>query len=171
VLLKHPSLAPCPARSSPSPIIWSGAADFPESATDAIDFVPGGHERYRSPGGRQPRWPGEHGKGDAELHDSVSTPNTKVGGTRGGALVSFALGEERLYSSVSMLTVPLSGGTIHAGTPFSRLLGEPPIMVAGMPRSASRVAVAGMPLLFIPQQPRFKGKFLLRSRPSRSSMG
>lgn len=31
-----------------------------------------------------------------------------------------------------MLIVPVSDGTIHLDTPFSRLLGKPPIMVAGM---------------------------------------
>jgi hypothetical protein len=140
VLLKHPSLAPCPIRSSSIPIIWSGAADFPESATDAIDFVPRGHEWYRSPGSQQPGWPGERGKGDAELHDSMSTPNMKIGGAKGGALVSFAPGKEHLYTSMPMLAVPLGGGTTRIGTPFSRLLGEPPIMVAGMPRSAVKAS-------------------------------
>jgi fatty acid synthase subunit beta len=37
-----------------------------------------------------------------------------------------------IYSNFYLLTILGSDGTIHLDTPFSRLLGKPPIMVAGM---------------------------------------
>ena len=33
------------------------------------------------------------------------------------------------------MLIPVSDGTIHLDMPFSRLLGKPPVMVAGMTRS------------------------------------
>ena len=58
----------------------------------------------------------------------------KIGGVRGGHRVLFALGKEHPFFNYTLITliVLVSDGTIHLDTPFSRLLGKPPIMVAGM---------------------------------------
>jgi hypothetical protein len=60
-----------------SPIHWSKATDFPESATHAIDFGPGGLSGIgpltaRNLDGRGVRVivVGDRGKGDAELYDA-----------------------------------------------------------------------------------------------------
>jgi hypothetical protein len=57
----------------------------------------------------------------------------KIGRARSGRQVLFELGKKHLSNcSLIMLTLPVSDGTIHLDTPFSRHLGKPPIMVAGM---------------------------------------
>ncbi|KAF8071859.1 fatty acid synthase [Lyophyllum atratum] len=105
-----------------SPIHWSKATDFPETATHAIDFGPGGLSGIgpltaRNLDGRGVRVivAGDRGKGDAELYD--------------GADVKY---EDWWSKKWSPGLVRTSDGTIHLDTPFSRLLGKPPIMVAGM---------------------------------------
>ncbi|KAF9532470.1 fatty acid synthase [Crepidotus variabilis] len=105
-----------------SPIHWSKATDFPESATHAIDFGPGGLSGIgpltaRNFDGRGIRVivVGEKGKGDAELYSSVEVKY-----------------EEWWSKKWSPSLVRTSDGELHLDTPFSRLLGKPPIMVAGM---------------------------------------
>ena len=64
---------------------------------------------------------------------TVLLSNMKIGGVRGGHRVWFALGKEHPFNcTLITLIIPVSDGTIHLDTPFSRLLGKPPIMVAGM---------------------------------------
>lgn len=59
----------------------------------------------------------------------------RSGGVRNGGLVWFAPGMRHVvyYFDQSLTTFSyLSDGTIHIDTPYSRLLGKAPIMVAGM---------------------------------------
>ncbi|KAG5638483.1 hypothetical protein H0H81_012415 [Sphagnurus paluster] len=105
-----------------SPIHWSKATDFPETATHAIDFGPGGLSGIgpltaRNLDGRGVRVivVGDRGKGDAELYGSLSVKS-----------------EDWWNKKWSPGLVRTSDGTIQLDTPFSRLLGKPPIMVAGM---------------------------------------
>ncbi|KAL0953237.1 hypothetical protein HGRIS_004490 [Hohenbuehelia grisea] len=104
------------------PIHWDRATAFPESATHAVDFGPGGLSGIgpltaRNFDGRGVRVVvvGDRAKGDAELfaHDDVKY-------------------EEWWSKKSSPGLVKTSDGTIHLDTPFSRLLGKAPIMVAGM---------------------------------------
>ncbi|KAI0368773.1 fatty acid synthase [Pilatotrama ljubarskyi] len=104
------------------PIHWSKATDFPETATHAIDFGPGGLSGIgpltaRNLEGRGVRVvvAGDKAKGPAELYD---TQNIKT--------------EQWWAKKFSPRLVKTSDGTVHIDTPFSRLLGKPPIMVAGM---------------------------------------
>ncbi|KAG6813968.1 hypothetical protein H0H92_005223, partial [Tricholoma furcatifolium] len=104
------------------PIHWSKATDFPETATHAIDFGPGGLSGIgpltaRNLEGRGVRVivAGDRGKGDAELYN-----------------VRGAKYEDWWSKKWSPSLVRTSDGTVHLDTPFSRLLGKPPIMVAGM---------------------------------------
>lgn len=62
-----------------SPIHWSKATDFPETATHAIDFGPGGLSGIgpltaKNLDGRGVRVivAGDRGKGDAELYDALT---------------------------------------------------------------------------------------------------
>ncbi|KAF9467993.1 fatty acid synthase [Collybia nuda] len=105
-----------------SPIHWSKATNFPETATHAIDFGPGGLSGIgpltaRNLDGRGVRVivAGDRGKGDAELYDALTVKY-----------------EDWWSKKWSPSLVRTSDGTIHIDTPFSRLLGKPPIMVAGM---------------------------------------
>ncbi|KAG6910835.1 hypothetical protein DXG01_007150 [Tephrocybe rancida] len=105
-----------------SPIHWSKATDFPETATHAIDFGPGGLSGIgpltaRNFDGRGVRViiAGDRGKGDAELYSATEVKY-----------------EDWWSKKWSPSLVRTSDGTIHLDTPFSRLLGKPPIMVAGM---------------------------------------
>ncbi|KAI0311286.1 acyl transferase domain-containing protein, partial [Amylostereum chailletii] len=104
------------------PLHWTKATDLPESATHAIDFGPGGLSGIgpmtaRNLDGRGIRVIvlGEKGKGDAEL---------------------FSVGDVKYDQSWtkkwSPKLVKTSDGKVHVDTPFTRLLGKPPIMVAGM---------------------------------------
>ncbi|KAF8896473.1 fatty acid synthetase alpha subunit [Infundibulicybe gibba] len=100
-----------------SPIHWVKATNFPEVATHALDFGPGGLSGIgpltaRNLDGRGVRVivAGDRGKGDAELYGSVG--------------VKYEEWWSKKYQP--------SDGVIHLDTPFSRLLGKPPIMVAGM---------------------------------------
>ncbi|KAH8117927.1 fatty acid synthase [Phellopilus nigrolimitatus] len=104
------------------PIHWTTATKFPESATHAIDFGPGGLSGIgpltaRNLEGRGVRVVvvGEKGKGGAELYDSQE--------------VKLEQWWEKKWSPALVRT---SDGKVHIDTPFSRLLGKPPIMVAGM---------------------------------------
>ncbi|EKM78079.1 hypothetical protein AGABI1DRAFT_61049 [Agaricus bisporus var. burnettii JB137-S8] len=105
-----------------APIHWTKATDFPETATHAIDFGPGGLSGVgplsaRNFDGRGIRviLVGDSGKGDAELYDSLSVKH-----------------EDWWSKKFAPSLVRTSDGTIHLDTPMSRLLGKPPIMVAGM---------------------------------------
>ncbi|KAL0065236.1 fatty acid synthase alpha subunit Lsd1 [Marasmius tenuissimus] len=105
-----------------SPIHWSKATNFPDSSTHAVDFGPGGLSGIgpltaRNEDGRGLRviTLGERGKGDAEFFDSLNVQH-----------------EDNWSSKWSPGLVKTSDGTIQLDTPFSRLLGKPPIMVAGM---------------------------------------
>ncbi|KAI0749711.1 fatty acid synthase [Daedaleopsis nitida] len=104
------------------PIHWSFATKFPDTATHAIDFGPGGLSGIgpltaRNLEGRGVRVvvAGDKAKGIAELFDGQ---NIKT--------------EQWWAKKFSPSLVKTSDGTIHIDTPFSRLLGKPPIMVAGM---------------------------------------
>ncbi|KAF5368157.1 hypothetical protein D9615_010208 [Tricholomella constricta] len=103
-----------------SPIHWSKATDFPETATHAIDFGPGGLSGIgpltaSNLDGRGVRIviAGHRGKEDAELDDALEVKYEKC------------------------------DGTMHINTPFSRLLGKPPIMVAGMTPSTVKAGFVG----------------------------
>ncbi|KAH0585247.1 hypothetical protein H2248_008491 [Termitomyces sp. 'cryptogamus'] len=104
------------------PIHWSKATDFSETATHAIDFGPGGLSGIgpltaRNLDGRGVRViiAGDRGKGDAELYSGTEV-----------------IYEDWWSKKWSPSLVRTSDGTIYLDTPFSRLLGKPPIMVAGM---------------------------------------
>ncbi|KAF8843701.1 hypothetical protein BDN67DRAFT_963867 [Paxillus ammoniavirescens] len=105
-----------------SPIHWNLATAFPESATHVIDFGPGGLNGIgpltaRNLDGRGIRVIilGDKGRGEAELFD-----------------VEDVQYEEWWSKKYAPKLVKTSDGTIHLDTSFSRLLGKPPIMVAGM---------------------------------------
>ncbi|RDB25744.1 Fatty acid synthase subunit alpha [Hypsizygus marmoreus] len=113
------------------PIHWSKATDFPETATHAIDFGPGGLSGIgpltaRNLDGRGVRVivAGDRGKGDAELYDATEVKY-----------------EDWWSKKWSPSLVRTSDGTIHLDTPFSRLLGKPPIMVAGMTPSTVKAGL------------------------------
>ncbi|KAG2076495.1 hypothetical protein BDR04DRAFT_694370 [Suillus decipiens] len=105
-----------------SPIHWTLATGFPETATHVIDFGPGGLNGIgpltaRNLEGRGVRviTLGDKGRGEAELFD-----------------VEEVKYDEWWSKKYAPKLVKTSDGTIHLDTPFSRLLGKPPIMVAGM---------------------------------------
>ncbi|KAF5389975.1 hypothetical protein D9757_013855 [Collybiopsis confluens] len=105
-----------------SPIHWTKATNFPKSATHALDFGPGGISGIgpltaRNFDGKGVRVIviGERGKGDAELYNPTSLVR-----------------EDNWVEKYSPRLVKSKDGTIHLDTPFSRLLGKPPIMVPGM---------------------------------------
>ncbi|KAF5337910.1 hypothetical protein D9758_013124 [Tetrapyrgos nigripes] len=105
-----------------SPIHWTRATNFSDSATHAIDFGPGGLSGIgpltaRNLDGKGVRVivVGDRGKGDAELYDALAVQH-----------------EDNWSQKWSPSLVKTSDGTVHLDTPFSRLLGKPPIMVAGM---------------------------------------
>ncbi|KAG8213088.1 hypothetical protein J3R82DRAFT_11484 [Butyriboletus roseoflavus] len=105
-----------------SPIHWDLATAFPESATHIIDFGPGGLNGIgpltaRNLDGRGIRVIilGDKGRGEAELFDTEDVQY-----------------EEWWSKKYAPRLVKTSDGKIHLDTPFSRLLGKPPIMVAGM---------------------------------------
>ncbi|KAH9945014.1 fatty acid synthase [Epithele typhae] len=115
------------------PIQWSAATNFPDTATHAVDFGPGGISGIgpltaRNLEGRGVRVivVGDKAKGPAELYDSQSIKT-----------------EEWWSKKFSPALVKTSDGTIHLDTPFSRLLGKPPIMVAGMTPTTVKAGFVG----------------------------
>jgi enoyl reductase-like protein len=105
-----------------APIHWQKATDFPQTATHAVDFGPGrasgvGSITARAVEGRGVRVLilGDKGKNGAELY---STGSVKY--------------EKRWSDKHTPKLVKTTDGKLHIDTPFSRLLGKPPIMVAGM---------------------------------------
>ncbi|TIB03399.1 hypothetical protein E3P94_00662 [Wallemia ichthyophaga] len=103
------------------PIYWTKATNFPESATHAIDFGPGGMSgigplTQRNWEGRGIRVliPGANGKLGSEIY--------------GSSLIK----EEKWSEKFQPALVKTKDGKIHLDTPFSRMLGKPPLMVAGM---------------------------------------
>ncbi|KAI5983403.1 hypothetical protein EDD15DRAFT_2390897 [Pisolithus albus] len=105
-----------------SPIHWDLATGFPEAATHVIDFGPGGLNGIgpltaRNLEGRGVRVIilGDKGRGEAELFD-----------------IDDVQYEEWWSKKYAPKLVKTSDGTVHLDTRLSRLLGKPPIMVAGM---------------------------------------
>ncbi|OCF76033.1 fatty acid synthase subunit beta [Kwoniella mangroviensis CBS 8886] len=103
-------------------IHWIKATSFPPTATHAVDFGPGGNSGIgpltgRSIEGRGVRIVvvGEKGRAAAELYDASKIRREPV-----------------WAKEWSPKLVKTLDGKIHIDTPFSRLLGKPPIMVAGM---------------------------------------
>ncbi|KAL1666812.1 acyl transferase domain-containing protein, partial [Schizophyllum commune] len=101
---------------------WDRATNFPDTATHAVDFGPGGLSGIgpltaRNLDGRGVRVivAGDKGKGDAELFDPTEIKT-----------------EQCWSKKWAPKLVKTSDGTLHLDTPFSRLLGKPPIMVPGM---------------------------------------
>ncbi|KAJ3540249.1 hypothetical protein NM688_g6254 [Phlebia brevispora] len=104
------------------PIHWAKATGFPESATHAVDFGPGGLSGIgpltaRNLDGRGVRVIviGDKAKGAAEFFDAQNIKR-----------------EDWWSKKYAPKLVKTSDGTLHIDTPFSRLLGKPPLMVAGM---------------------------------------
>ncbi|KAF8638240.1 hypothetical protein AX17_002262 [Amanita inopinata Kibby_2008] len=105
-----------------SPIHWTRATNFPDTATHAIDFGPGGLSGIgpltaRNLDGRGVRVivVGDRSRGELEFYDSEN------------------IKREEWWSQKWMpRLVRTTDGTVYLDTPFSRLLGKPPIMVAGM---------------------------------------
>ncbi|EIN09976.1 fatty acid synthase [Punctularia strigosozonata HHB-11173 SS5] len=104
------------------PIHWAKATAFPESATHAVDFGPGGLSgigpltaRLLEGRGVRVVVVGDKGKNGAELYNSQEVKY-----------------EQWWSKKWAPRLVKTSDGTVHLDTPFSRLLGKPPIMVAGM---------------------------------------
>ncbi|KAJ7082184.1 hypothetical protein B0H15DRAFT_803293 [Mycena belliarum] len=104
------------------PIHWSATTNFPESATHAVDFGPGGLSGIRPLTARNLDGRGgcvivvaDRAKGDAELYNSQN--------------VKYEEWWSKRFASGSVKT---SDGTMYIDTPFLRLLGKPPIMAAGM---------------------------------------
>ncbi|KAJ7808688.1 fatty acid synthase beta subunit [Mycena olivaceomarginata] len=104
------------------PIHWSTATNFPESATHAVDFGPGGLSgigpltaKNLDGHGVRVIVVGDRAKGDPELYNAERVRY-----------------EEWWSKKYAPGLVKTSDGTLHLDTPFSRLLGKPPIMVAGM---------------------------------------
>jgi fatty acid synthase subunit alpha len=103
-------------------IHWTKATAFPENATHAVDFGPGGLSGIgpltaRNVDGRGIRviTVGDRGKGDAELYNAQA--------------VAF---EESWSKKFAPKLVRTSDGEVHLDTPLSRMLGKPPVTVAGM---------------------------------------
>ncbi|KZS94178.1 fatty acid synthase [Sistotremastrum niveocremeum HHB9708] len=105
-----------------SPIHWKTATDFPATATHAVDFGPGGLSGIgpltaRNLEGRGVRVLvlGDKGKLGAEIYSAGE--------------VKYEAWWSKKYAPKLVKT---SDGKVHIDTPFSQLLGKPPIMVAGM---------------------------------------
>ncbi|KAG9047855.1 3-oxoacyl-[acyl-carrier-protein] synthase [Tulasnella sp. UAMH 9824] len=104
------------------PIHWAKATGFPDTATHAIDFGPGGLSGIggltaRNLEGRGVRVLiiGEKGKNGAEVYDVAN--------------IKYEKWWEKAFQPALVKT---SDGKVHIDSPFSRLLGKAPIMVAGM---------------------------------------
>ena len=105
-----------------SPIHWVKTCNFPASATHAVDFGPGGNSGIgfltgRAVEGRGVRIVviGEKGKAAAEFYDAKRIRYEPI-----------------WASDFQPKLVKTLDGKVHIDTSFSRMLGKPPIMVAGM---------------------------------------
>ncbi|RXK40211.1 hypothetical protein M231_02485 [Tremella mesenterica] len=103
-------------------IHWGVACNFPPTATHCVDFGPGGNSGVgylvaRVVEGRGVRVVvvGEKGKAAAELYDAIKVKREPV-----------------WAHEWSPKLVRTLDGKVHIDTAFSRMLGKPPIMVAGM---------------------------------------
>ncbi|KAJ6458552.1 fatty acid synthase [Mycena sanguinolenta] len=103
------------------PVHWTAATNFPENATHAVDFGPSGLSGIgpltaKNLDGRGVRVivVGDRTKGDPELYNAQ---NVRY---------------EESWNKFAPGLVKTSDGTMYLDTRFSRLLGKPPIMVAGM---------------------------------------
>ncbi len=121
------------------PIHWSLATKFPDTATHAIDFGPGGLSGIgpltaRNLEGRGVRVVvvGDKAKGVAELFDAQRIKTEQWWSKKFSPALVKTRSVVSLCCTAHILTLHTSDGTIHIDTPFSRLLGKPPIMVAGM---------------------------------------
>ncbi|KAF8753393.1 fatty acid synthase [Rhizoctonia solani] len=103
-------------------IHWTKATAFPDSATHAIDFGPGGLSGIGSLTAR-----GLDGRG-------VRVVIVGEKGKNGAEVYEFNQRKDRELVSKKWTPglVKTSDGKVQLDTPFSRLLGKPPIMVAGM---------------------------------------
>jgi fatty acid synthase subunit alpha len=123
------------------PIHWPKATNFSETATHAIDFGPGGLSGIGPLTARN-----LDGRGVVLLLQvtrvketpsfsirSISNMN-RVGTRSGLRLSSYQVMPRYLYFChfCYLISPFISDGEIHLDTPYSRLLGKPPIMVAGM---------------------------------------
>jgi fatty acid synthase subunit beta len=121
------------------PIHWSTATNFPESATHAVDFGPGGLSGIgpltaKNLDGRGVRVivVGDRAKGDPELYNAERVRYEEWWSKKyAPGLVKTRSASLLLYARY-FLNFLRSDGTLYLDTPFSRLLGKPPIMVAGM---------------------------------------
>lgn len=120
-----------------SPIHWTKATNFPETATHALDFGPGGLSGIgpltaRNLDGRGVRVIviGDKNKGELEFYNVHEVKYEEWWSKRWmPKLVKTRL----VYRTRLKLSLTKnSDGTLYIDTPFSRLLGKPPIMVAGM---------------------------------------
>ncbi|KAJ7062697.1 hypothetical protein C8F01DRAFT_1281680, partial [Mycena amicta] len=121
VSYRLPSLSHFASRFSPF-IHWSAATNFPETAPHVVDFGPGelsgiGPLTAKNLDRRGVRVivVGDRAKGGAELYDSQSVKY-----------------EDWWNKKFAPGLVKASDGSMYVDTPFSCLLGKPPIMVAGM---------------------------------------
>jgi|SRR5882762_849054 fatty acid synthase subunit alpha len=123
-----------------SPMQWTAATNLPETATHAVDFGLGGLSGIgpltaRNLDGRGARIivVGDKGKGDAELYDPQNILYEEWWSEKWGPkLVSTRYANSKFFWKHVLIACYSSDGTIHIDTPYSRLLGKPPIMVAGM---------------------------------------
>ncbi|THG97809.1 hypothetical protein EW026_g4265 [Hermanssonia centrifuga] len=109
-------------------IHWAKATEFPDAAPHAVDFGPGGLSgigpltaRNLDGCGVHVIVVGDRSRGIAELFDAQSIKR-----------------EEWWSKKYSPSLVKTSDGTLHIDTLFSRLLGKPPIMIAGMTPSTAK---------------------------------
>jgi fatty acid synthase subunit beta len=122
------------------PIHWTIATAFPDTATHAIDFGPGGLSGIgpftaRNFEGRGLRViiVGDKGKGDVELYNARQIRFEDWWAKKyAPRLVRTRFVQITLNCCFYIDVGYFSDGTVHLDTPFSRLLGKPPIMVAGM---------------------------------------
>ncbi|KZO89710.1 hypothetical protein CALVIDRAFT_603464 [Calocera viscosa TUFC12733] len=100
------------------PIFWEKACDFPALATRAVDFGPGGISGIGSVTQRNVEGRGVGVVGAAELYEACDAERVRRA--------------EKWEEAFTPRLVKTLDGPIQIDTPFSRLLGEPPVMGAGM---------------------------------------
>jgi fatty acid synthase subunit alpha, fungi type len=120
------------------PLHWPKATDLPQCATHAVDVGAGGISgigplNARNLDGRGVRFIviGEKGKGDAEFY-LVCDVKTEQSWIRNGHRHLSKQGEFPALACSSTFEDLGSDGKIRIDTSFSRLLGKPPVVVAGM---------------------------------------